>query len=173
MRKINDTQLLEMIDAGTPRKEIAKYFGCSEAALSKRMARLRPVHREPIKPLKIDSLTKKEKAFVVAIARGETQTNAALKSHDVTSRTSAKSLGCTLMKRPGIKEALAEIREREIPLSHLVGKLRQHVDSVDPSTSLKAVDMGLKLHDAYPASKNVNLNVDVPHHIDLSAYKIG
>lgn len=169
IKKINDTELLKLIDSGIPRKEIGAHFGCSQAAISKRLARLRP---EDIEPLKIDSLTQKEKTFVASIVSGETQTNAALKAYDVTTRVSAKALGCTLMKNDNIKEAIAEIREREIPVPYLMRKLRQHCDSPDGNLSLKAVDMGLKLHDAYPASKNLNLNANtVFAPVDLSKYR--
>jgi hypothetical protein len=44
---------------------------------------------------------------------------------------------------------------------YLIRKLKCHVDSQDPQASIRAVDMGLKLHDAYPASKTKNLNVNV------------
>lgn len=166
-KKIHDTEFLKFIDEGIPRKEIATYFGCSQAAISKRLSRLRP---EDTEPLKIDNLTEKERKFVTAIVAGDTQTNAALKAYDVTSRDSAKALGCTLMKTPDIREALAEIREREIPIPYLIKKLRQHCDSPDGHLSLKAVDMGLKLQDAYPAAKQINANISVSP-VDLSKFR--
>lgn len=166
-KKIHDTEFLKLIDSGIPRKEIATRFGCSQAAISKRLARLRPEESEP---LKIDSLTEKEQRFVTAIVSGDTQTNAVLKAYEVTTRDSAKSLGCTLMKNPDIRTAIAEIREREIPVPYLMKKLRQHCDSPDGHLSLKAVDIGLKLHDAYPVSKQINANITV-HPVDLSKYR--
>ena len=121
--------------------------------------------------MKIDFLTPKEKAFVIAVASGESQTSAALKAYDVTSRESGKALGHTIMGNVKIKEALAEIRDKEIPISHLVKRLRHHVDSRDPATSLRAVDMGLKLHDAYPANRNLNMNVNTDcSPVDLSRW---
>lgn len=168
MKKIDDIELLELIDSGITRKEIADRFGCSQVAVSKRLAKLRP---DNIESLKIDSLTPKEKVFVTAIVSGETQTNSALKAYDVTTRDSAKSLGSALMSNKNIKEAIAEIREREIPLNHLVERLKDHVDSVDPTVSIRAIDMGLKLHDAYPVEKRMNLNIEVDiHPVDLSEY---
>lgn len=172
MSKINSKELLHLIDTNIPRKDIADRFQCSQAAISKRLARLRPKTMEAHEPLKIDSLTPKERAFAIAIASGETQTNAAIKAYDVTTRDSAKSLGCTLMNtHQGIREAIEELREREIPLKHLMKRLRQHVDCPDPTASLRAVDMGLKLHNAYPASKNLNINANVDvHPVDLSLF---
>ena len=170
--KINSDQLLEMVKAKTPRKEMAEMFKCSEAAISKKLTKLTAAPAPPVEPLKIDALTPKEKSFVVAMARGESQTSAACFAYDVGSRQNGKSLGHTLMKNGDIREALDEIREREIPITHLIRRLRQHVDSSDPSTSLRAVDMGLKLHDLYPAAKNLNItaNVDISP-VDLSPYR--
>jgi hypothetical protein len=169
MSKINPELLLKMVEEKASRRDMAARFGCSEAAISKRIARLTAA---PTEPLKLDALTSKEKGFVVAVASGESQTSAALKAYDVSSRQSAKSLGHTLMSNQGIKEALEEIRDREIPIDHLVKRLRQHVDSKDPSTSLRAVDIGLKLHDAYPAAKNLNINANADiSPVDLSRYR--
>ena len=42
----------------------------------------------------------------------------------------------------------------------LISRLRKHVDSVDPGASLRAVHMGLQLHDAYPSEQKININVD-------------
>lgn len=169
MSKINTELLLKMVEGKASRRDMAARFDCSEAAISKRLKRLTGA---PAEPLKLDNLTPKEKTFVVAVASGESRTNAALKAYDVSSRQSAKALGHTLMGNQEIKEALEEIRDREIPIDHLVKRLRQHVDSKDPATSLRAVDMGLKLHNAYPAAKNLNINaeVDTPRFIDLSCF---
>ena len=169
MRKINDDELLRLIDSNTPRQEIADRFNCSLAAISKRLTKLRP---GPQEPLKIDDLTQKEKSFVIAIASGQSQTSAALTAYDVSSRESAKALGCTLMKNSEIKEALQEILDREIPREDLIKRLRQHVDAHDPQASLRAVDMGLKLHGAYPPEKRVNLNEEVQFDpVDLDKYR--
>jgi Terminase small subunit. len=169
MSKINPELLLKMVEKKASRRDMAARFGCSEAAISKRLKRLTAA---PAEALKLDALTPKEKAFVLAVASGESQTNAALKTYDVSSRQSAKSLGHTLMGNEGIKEALEEIRDREIPIDHLVRRLRQHVDSRDPSTSLRAVDIGLKLHDAYPATRNLNMNANVDFDpVDIEKYR--
>ena len=42
--------------------------------------------------------------------------------------------------------------------------------SFDPLTSLKAVDMGLKLHDACPASKSLHVTAIVECPVDASRY---
>ena len=120
-RKTNDAELLKLIDEGKlTRKEIAAHFGCSEPAISKRLYVLRPDGE----PLKIEALTERQKSFVVEMASGTSQTGAALKAFDISSYDSAKSIGHTLMKDPDIKAALQEIIDREIPLSHLISRLR-------------------------------------------------
>jgi hypothetical protein len=53
-----------------------------------------------------------------------------------------------------------------------VKKLKSHVENVDLSISLRALDMSFKLADDYPATKNVNLNANVPFTpIDLDKYR--
>ncbi|MRS01864.1 hypothetical protein EG832_01315 [bacterium] len=118
-------------------------------------------------------LTQKEQSFVMGISEGKSQTAAARDSFDVSNGDSAKSLGYTLMKNPEILEAITAILDSE-GLTHrvLVRKLKTHVDAPDPAVSLKAVDLGLKLHDAFPAQKRMNLNIDVDiSPVDLEKYR--
>ena len=96
------------------------------------------------------------------IVQGSSQTQAAIAAFDVGSLDSAKSIGCRLMKDDDIQEAITAVMEAEgLTRRYLVHKLKSHVDSPDPQASIRAVDMGLKLHDAYPASKTKSLNVNV------------
>ncbi|WP_298273311.1 terminase small subunit [Geobacter sp.] len=152
-----------------PQKAAAAHFGVSEAAISKRLRRLRQI---AARPAVLDRLTEKEQKFVVAIVEGRTQTDAAEAAFDVTTRDSAKAIGNRLMKDADIKEAITAVMESEgLSRRHLVKKLKVHVDGADPQVSLKAVDMGLKLHDAYPAAKTMNLNVNLDVcPVDLSRY---
>jgi DNA-binding CsgD family transcriptional regulator len=104
MRRIDDRILLEMYDdgKGKSQKEIAEYFGVSGPAICKRLKRLTA---PPEEPLKIESLTAKERTFCLEMAAGKSQTQAALTAYDVSNRESAKSLGHTLMKNGDIQEA--------------------------------------------------------------------
>jgi len=56
--------------------------------------------------------------------------------------------------------------------SHLITRLKQHVDCADAQVSIRSVETGLKLFDAFPANMNLNLNVlaDVCP-VDLSMYQ--
>lgn len=166
MKRVNDKELLDMLASGIPQKEIAAHFGVSPPYIAKRKKQLQI-------PAPLAVLTPKEKRFVEEIATGASQTQAALTAFDVSSRDSAKALGCTLMKNPEIQEAITFVLESEgLSRRSLVRKLKTHVDAPDPSVSLKAVDMGLKLHDAYPATKsmNINANIDIAP-VDLEKYR--
>jgi predicted DNA-binding protein (UPF0251 family) len=170
MRKIDDTELIRLADANTPQKDIAASMGVSEAAISKRLKRLR---QHANRPAILDRLTEKEQRFVSAIAEGRTQTDAAAWAFNVTTRDSAKSLGSRMMKREDVQEAITAVMESEgLTRRYLVRRLKGHVDSADPTTSIRAVDMGLKLHDSYPATKAVNLNINMDcDPVDLSIFR--
>ena len=91
---IDDDKLIEMMKARKTQKAAAKYFGVSEAAVSKRLKRLTPL------PESFENLSDKEKKFALDIAGGKSQTQAAFDSFEVSSRASAKALGHQMMKKP-------------------------------------------------------------------------
>lgn len=172
MRKINDKVLLQLHEEGKEQKEIAAHFGCSPAAICKRLKRLQSVAaRRAI----LGRLSAKEEKFVLEIARGQNQTQAAVAAFDVGSLDSAKSIGSRLMKQPDIREAIDAVLATEgLTKTHLVRRLKDHVDQeADPGVSLRAVETGLKLHDAFPAAKSVNLNLtaEIDHPFDLSMFR--
>jgi predicted transcriptional regulator len=154
MRITDDDIILEMLKAGKTQKEIAKHFSVSPAAICKRVKKLLPP------PESLQELTEKEQAFAVAISKGMTQTDAAMTAFDVTSRASAKSLGCTLMTKPDIQVAVSELMQQQgLTRTYRVQKLKQHVDNRDPNVSLKALDQSWKLEGAYTETR-VNLNIN-------------
>lgn len=171
MKKINDTELLEMADRGDQQNIIAQHFGVSEAAVSKRLKRLR---QQSAHAAVLDNLTAKEQRFVAEICSGTSQTQSAVAAFDVGSIDSAKSIGNRLMKDPDISRAIASIMEEQgLSRSHLIKRLKHHVDSGDAQASVRSIEMGLKLHDSFPAAKTKNLNVNANYvdSIDLSAYR--
>ena len=170
MGKIIIPELIEMLDEGMSQREIAAHFSVSEPAVSMAVAKIR---QSANRPEVLDRITDKELKFSMEIAGGASQTHAAFVAYDVTSRDAAKSLGCTLMKNDNIKEAISAILETEgLNKRYLVRRLKQHIDCQDTQASLKAVDMGFKLHDAYPASKTANLNLNTQvSPVDLSKYQ--
>lgn len=161
MRKIIDAELINLAEAGTPQKDIAAHFRVSEAAISKRLKRLRQI---AARPAILDKLTAKEERFVLLVVQGSNQTQAALNAFDVGSLDSAKSIGSRLMKDDDIKEAINTLMETEgLTRRYLIRKLKNHIDAPDPQVSIRGIDIGLKLHGAYPASvtKNMNINADI------------
>ena len=144
-RIIDDTILLQMLEDGKQQKEIAQFFGVSAAAICKRIKRL-----QPSEPKSLKNLSAKEQNFAIAIAEGKTQTDAAMSSFDVTTRDSAKTIGCRLMKQHDIQTAVAEIMQQEgLTRKYRVQKLKTHVDNRDPNVSLKALDQTWKLDNSY------------------------
>ena len=152
VRKINDEVLLEMVKQDKLQKEMAEYFGCSIAAISKRLQRLSL-------PESFTKLTGKQQVFVTEVAGGKTQTQAAAAAYDVTNRESAKAMGSQLMKQPDVQAAITEILQEEgLTRRYRVQKLKTHVDAIDPHVSLKALDQSWKL-DGY-VEKHININID-------------
>jgi predicted transcriptional regulator len=155
MRKTNDAVILQMLEDGKTQKQVAEHFDVSPAAICKRVKKLMPP------PESLERLTPKEQRFAVEVAKGSTQTQAALVSHECGSRDSAKSLGYQLMQKPDIQVAVNEIMQQQgLTRGYRVHKLKQHVDAPDPNVSLKALDQSWKLDGAYAAEKHLNVNVD-------------
>jgi predicted transcriptional regulator len=171
MKKIIDSELLSMSESEIPQKEIATHFGVTEAAISKRLKQLR---KHASQAAVMDKLTAKEQKFVASICSGVSQTQSAVSAFDVGSYNSAKAIAYKMMKDPDINLAISTIMEMQgLSRSHLIKRLGDHVNGGDPQVSMRGVEMGLKLHDAFPAAKNMNLNVavEVPAKFDLSGYR--
>ena len=154
MRKTNDEVILKMLREGKQQKEIAEHFGCSAAAISKRIKKLCPP------PESLNSLTEKEQKFALQVAQGATRTNAALSAYDVSSRESAKAIGNKLMKKQSVNMAIGELLSwHGLTKSYRVGRLKNHVDNVDPNISLKALDQTWKLDGSYQEKPEQTINV--------------
>jgi len=174
-RKINDQVLLSMLHDGKLQKEIAEHFHVSPVAVCKRVKRLFP---KPETILSEYNLTDKEKSFVIEKAKGKSNTQAVIASkYEVTSMESAKVIGSQLMDKPEVQKALQSIpdifekigRGRE----YRAKKVGQHMENPDPNVSLKALDMGFKLANDYPAQRNINLNADLNiAPVDISKWKL-
>lgn len=168
IKKIHDQTLLEMADRGDQQKDIAAFFGVSEAAISKRLKRLR--HQQETAAC-METLTEKQQTFVAEICGGKSHSDAALAAFDCTPST-APSIARNLLSDVKISTAIMVLMEESgLTRKHLVRTLKRHVDSADGQVSLRATVEGFKLFDSYPASKNVNVNVDISP-IDLSAYRM-
>jgi hypothetical protein len=150
-KKIDDTELLEMLDQGMLQKDIAAHFGVSPVAICKRLKRLLP---EPESVLDKYSLTDKEKTFVIEKAKGKTNTQAALAAYETGSMQSAKAIGSQVMDRPEVQNAVKEMQECGLTMKYRMNKVKFHVDNRDPNISLKALDMSFKLDGSYAPEKD-------------------
>ena len=170
-KKIGTEELQRLIDSGVQQKDIAERLQVSPAAVCKALKRLRAV---ATRPEILDALTPSQERYVMEIAGGKNQTQAALAAFECGSLDSAKTLGSRLAKNEVIQEAITAVMESEgLTRGVLVRRLRDHVEQKkDPSVSLKAVKTGLELHDAFPASKSmrINANIDLSP-VDLSKYR--
>jgi len=167
MGKIIIAELIRMDAEGIKQKEIAARFNVSPSAVNQALMKLK---QEAARPAIFDRISIKELKFATEIANGSSQTQAALVAYDVSSRESAKSLGCTLMKSPEIQEAVTAIME-SVGLGNraLMMRLRDHVSSADTQASLRAIDMGFKVNGTYAPTKAINVHAEVCP-IDLSKY---
>ena len=160
MKRTNDAEILQMLREGKQQKEIAAHFGVSPSFICKRVRLLLPKGE----PESFASLTDKEKRFVLEKSRGKTNTDAVMKSYDVTSRESAKVLGSNLMDKEDIRLAIDELMEQAgMGRTYRVQRLKICVDHPDPNVTLKALDQSWRLDgsyapekvDVYSVSKNV------------------
>jgi len=133
-RKTDDSIIVAMLKEGKLQKEIARHFNVSPAAICKRIKRLQPIEE----PESFQNLSQKEKKFALEVADGKSQTDAAMASHDVTTRDSAKAMGYQLMQKPDIQMAIADLMQQEgLSRRYRVQKLKVAIDHADPNVSLK------------------------------------
>jgi transcriptional regulator with XRE-family HTH domain len=145
-RKINDRELLELRAQGWTQEKLAARFGCSPAAVSKRLQRLQP----PPLPESLQKLTEQQRKFCAEVASGQTRTQAALATFECGSRESAKAIGGRLMLRQDIKSAIETLMdEAGLTKKYRVQKLKEHVDSDFNDVSLRALDQTWKLDGSY------------------------
>jgi hypothetical protein len=146
MKRTNDAEIIQMLREGKQQKEIASHFGVSPSFICKRVRLLLPQGE----PASFKSLTDKEKRFVLEKSKGKTNTDAVMKSYDVTSRESAKVLGSNLMDKEDIRLAIDELMEQAgMGRKYRVQRLKTCVDHPDPNVTLKALDQTWKLDGSY------------------------
>jgi len=144
--KIDDDVLLEMMAQGKSGVEIARHFGCSSAAVSKKFINLK---RKRL-PLSFKSLTTKQQKFCLEVAAGKSRKEAALTSYDCSTLGGARSIGNELMKEPNIKIAISDLMAQSgINRKFRIRKLGEHINHKDPTISLKALDQSWRLDNLY------------------------
>lgn len=157
MGKITDiNKFLEMLREGKSQKKIASYFRVSPAAVCKKLKRLTPPPETP----HFNELTDKEKVFVIEKAKGKSNIQAVMQSHDVSSKESAKSMASQLMAKPEVQMAITELMEHHgIDKSYRIKRLKHIIDSPDLNIAHKGLDMSFRLDGSYAPEKNINLDL--------------
>jgi hypothetical protein len=166
-RIISDEQIVNLHEQGLNQSQIGRTLGVSNVAIHKRLKRIFVIQ-------KLETLTPKEKKFCLAVAEGKSRTQAAMEAYDCSSRESAKALQNTISDKPEIEESITAIMDLQgLTGTNLVKVLKKHIfNDTDPHASLRALDMGFKLSNSYPAQKNINLNANVNiDPVDLSRYR--
>lgn len=155
-RKTNDRLILQYLNEGKTQTEIAKLFGVSAMAISKRVKKL--LYQQEIDKAIENAtrgLTPKQKEFCIAVAQGASRTQAAMLAYDCSSKNSAAELQRRLMKSDDIRYAINELMEIfGLTKGYRISKLKSHVDHPDPLVSLKALDLSWKLDGSYAPEKH-------------------
>jgi predicted transcriptional regulator len=168
-RIISDEQIIDLHRRGLNQSQIGEALGVSNVAIHKRLKKILVMQN-------LEKLTKKEQRFCLAVAEGKSRTQAVMEAYDVSSRESAKALQNTLSEKAEIQESITAIMDLQgLTRSSLIKVLKGHIfNETDPNVSLRALDIGFKLSNSYPAQKNINLNANIDiSPIDLSKYKMG
>jgi len=150
MKKINDQVLQKMLEENTQQKEIAKYFGVSESAISQRVKRL----HQAAPPESFAGLSPKEQKFVLGKIEGKSNTAAALQAYNCGSVESAKTIGSRLSRDPDITMAISDLMHQEgIGRRYRVKRLRDVINAADLGIVSRGLDMANKLTGEYAPEK--------------------
>jgi len=161
MKKINYNELQELLKSGKTQTECARYFGVSVPAVCKAVKRLKALELPP----SLEKLTEKEKRYVLNRATGKSKAESALLSFDCDNYDSAKSLGYRLSKDPDVQVALSDLMaQEEIPRRRRIQRLKDLIESKDPSVVSKGLDLSWRLDGSYAPTtdKHLILKVNYP-----------
>ncbi|TRZ50634.1 hypothetical protein D4S03_06415 [bacterium] len=159
-KKIDDDVLSKMVEEGKPQREMARLFGVSDAAISKRIKRLHQA--EP--PESFKSLSPKEQKFILAKLEGKSGTAAALQAYDCGSVESAKTIGSRLSGDPDIARAIHDLMHEEgIGRRRIVQRVRDLVEAKDLGIAAKGVLIANQMTGAN-APEKIHIEVD---HVQL------
>ena len=142
LKKIDDPIFNEMEAAGKSGTEMARFFKCSNAAISRKRKR-RQMAEPPESFLK---LTEKQQKFVVAKLKGKSNTSSAMESYDCGSMGSARQLGQRLNNDPDIQTAYhALLYQVGIGKRRRAERLRDIVEAKDLTVSARGIELAAKL----------------------------
>ena len=141
-RRINDTELLQLVEKGLSQKKIAELMNVSPAAICKRLKRLRP---EPM-PESFRRLTPQRQMFILEKLKGKGNVAAAESAFNTTTRESARSIAKQLMRDPDVQVALNDLMSQEgIGRRRRIQRLRYLIEHSDPGIVAKGLDLSFKL----------------------------
>ena len=171
-KSIDDKLLLQLAGEGHGQAIIAEKLGCSVSGVSRRLAVLKK--RNKPRPAELDRLPDQQQAWVLAVASGKSNTQAAMECYNCSSRGSAKSIGSEVSKLPAVQAAVAAVLADEgITRQFLARHTRRLIESEDENVASRNVALGWTLTDSMPVAKsmNVNFNMDNICPVDLSRYR--
>lgn len=157
MSKINATELLKLHQQGMLGIELAEHFSVSPAAISKALAKIKPVTL----PQSMAGLTDKEQRYVIERSSGKSKTDAAQAAFQC-ERTSAKTLGCRLDKDPDVSQAMADILHQEgAGRRRRMQRLVDVIESPNLSEACRGIELAARVCGDMAADK-----LEVTHSID-------
>jgi len=94
----------------------------------------------------------KQKGFVKEyVSNGGNATKAAEKVYNVTSTESAQAIGSNNLQKPVVQQEIDKaLKEEDVTVKRAMGAISNGLDSDKENIQLRAADMTLKLHNAYP-----------------------
>lgn len=150
IKKIDDNLLHQMISDGKPQREMARFFGVSDAAISKKIKRLN--QSEP--PESFTSLAPKKRKFVLSKIEGKSNTASAIDAFNCGSVASAKTIGGRLARDPDVSAAIGDLMHAEgLGRRYRVRKLREVIESKDLGITCRGLDLANKLTGEYAPEK--------------------
>ena len=154
MKIIDDEVMMNLLNQGMNQKQVAEHFKVSEAAVSKRLKRLRSYQL----PDSFERLTSKQQKFALSIAEGKSQTTAAMEAFDCADRVSGKALGSKTMKDPDVMVAIEDLLHQEgLGRRKRIRRLKALVMCKDLSVAGKGLDMAFKIAGEY-APEQIDIN---------------
>lgn len=156
MRKIpDDAELLRLSDNGMTGTELAELYGCSRAAISKRLIRL----RQQTPPESFAKLPPDRQQFALLVAQGHTKADAAAEAFDgVTTAGSARVVGSRIAREPDVDLAIQDLLAQEgLTRRYRVNKLKKMIDSPDLSIVGRGLELSWKLEGAFQDRAQVEI----------------
>jgi DNA-binding Lrp family transcriptional regulator len=156
---------------GKSLRDIAKELGVSVPAIHKRVRKLDGEIKKAV-VIKESGLSEGEVKFAQAVINGDSLRSAAMNVRQDLLPGALSNYATELSRRTDIRKLIRELMEASgIGLRARVGKLAEHVNNMDATTSLKALDMSFKLDGSLINDNHTETTVNVGI-MDLSAYAL-